>query len=647
MAKTLLHIIDPNGVSVTLECPDDIPVRELIPALVESMDLPHLDSAGKKIQYFLKLLLDNDDAIPLDANKTLQENGVEYLVHILITDLVSNSRLMTRSDITQLRDMSYASKAIPFSKKQPLVKMVERLKYFDTNTTDTGTLDKAIDELLNGNQENTRSDKKEKESPPDENQNQIASMVVTADQAEKQQNAARQEGKDSIDIIIERLQKIDTLIDRQIQLNERATAIESTVRQQNENIRWMMEQIIAFRPKNEESPPLDVHPSRPAREFLDFDITVTREGQQGSYQARAKWSADRRSEGEKCTFQIPLTKHELEVNYLYNFGAPKKGPDLKHQQDLAKELGELLYNTIFERDVRVCFMKCRDQARDRGWGVRLRLDFMDAPELINYPWELLWNQDLGGFLCIHDDISVIRYMEGGRSSRSSQLDRNRKGPLRILIVSANPYTGSRLDIENEIMALRQVLYEMEQKNLIKIDAVENATPRKLRIYFNQSKEKPHIVHFIGHGMANANGEGCLVLESDRDLDSPGMDEELKPDTLFEGSQLIALLKKCRDLELVFLNTCNSAISNPLDPFSSIAMRLMDAQIPATIAMQTRILDRIAILFAKVFYENMIKENLPIHEALMEGRLQFFLDHNLPTEWMIPVLYSRVPGGNIL
>ena len=94
----------------------------------------------------------------------------------------------------------------------------------------------------------------------------------------------------------------------------------------------------------------------------------------------------------------------------------------------------------------------------------------------------------------------------------------------------------------------------------------------------------------------------------------------------------------KSLRLVVLNSCEGARSDVSDPFSGVAGRLIERDVPAVIGMQFEITDPAAILFASEFY-TVLAEGKPIDTAVSEARLAMIADQN-DVEWATPALFMR-------
>jgi CHAT domain len=101
------------------------------------------------------------------------------------------------------------------------------------------------------------------------------------------------------------------------------------------------------------------------------------------------------------------------------------------------------------------------------------------------------------------------------------------------------------------------------------------------------------------------------------------------------------------LRVAVLNACRGARSTAHDPFVGVAQGLINAGLPAVIAMQFAITDNAAIIFSDEFY-GAFANSYVIEAALAEARKALFSkpQYNL-TEWGTPVLFMRSSDGHII
>lgn len=363
----------------------------------------------------------------------------------------------------------------------------------------------------------------------------------------------------------------------------------------------------------------------PSVSYLDFDITLS--GSPSEYQATGVWfDGNNRFDGGHY-FRMPLSLGNLKSDYLDYMGLSFRRGGRAYR--LAQELGQKLFQTLFAKTTRDCFRKCQAQAEAKGYGTRIRLDLRETPELINYPWEFLWDEE-DGFLALQANTPVLRYLKATKAPRPILVE----PPFRMLVVTASPVDYLPLNIEKEEENLKQSLIGLIEANLLHIEWLHHTTSVKLRQALANNREF-HILHYIGHGDISEHQGGYLALERESDAGTDPLNAQ----------RLSTLLQDCRQTKLVVLNTCRGALAGTNDPFGSIAMALTRAQVPAVVAMQYQIRNQTAINFSRIFY-GCLAAGWSIDTAMSEVRKALFVDYDSDFEWTIPVLYSRSPDGVI-
>ncbi|MCZ6626307.1 MAG: CHAT domain-containing protein [Deltaproteobacteria bacterium] len=358
--------------------------------------------------------------------------------------------------------------------------------------------------------------------------------------------------------------------------------------------------------------------------YLDFDLQIQRAGE--GYRAQVLNSPAGQA---AVTFSMPLSELEIE-NFLLRVGRARSGsrridsPEVK----AAKACGERLFSAVFEGEVRGCLRSSLDEANRQGAGLRIRLRLTDVPELADLPWEYLYNPTLNRFLALSVETPFVRYLDLPEAIRPLAV----KPPLRALVMISSPSDYPRLDVEREWAKLCDALGDLEQRGLLALERLDDATlvslQRRLR------REQYHIFHFIGHGGFDEHAQdGVLILEDERERGRP-----------VSGQDLGMLLHDHRPMRLAILNACEGARASRSDPFAGTAQSLVQQGIPAVIAMQFQITDEAAITFAHEFY-GAVADDYPVDAALAEARKAIFAQGN-GLEWGTPVLYMRCPDGHI-
>jgi hypothetical protein len=361
-----------------------------------------------------------------------------------------------------------------------------------------------------------------------------------------------------------------------------------------------------------------------AEQYLDFDLLIDRSGE--AYKSRVLESPAGRGTAE---FQLPFSSLELE-NYILRFGRPRRGMRRVESPEMEaiKTFGGRLFEAVFDGEAGRCFRNSVDEATRQGSGLRIRLRFGDAPDLINLPWEFLYNPAVNRFLCLSADTPVVRYLELPEVIQPLPV----KPPLKIMTMISSPADYPTLDVEHEWANLKAALSGLEASGQVQVTRLEQ--PSLAALLPRIRKEEFHIFHFIGHGGFDPQAQdGLLIMQMEEGRGQP-----------VSGQVLGTLLHDERTLRLAVLNACEGARTSSTDPFSGVAQSLVQQRIPAVIAMQFEVSDEAAIIFSRAFYTSLV-DGLPVDGALSEARRAIFAKGNY-TEWATPVLYTGITDGQI-
>ncbi|MCH9647605.1 MAG: CHAT domain-containing protein [Deltaproteobacteria bacterium] len=271
------------------------------------------------------------------------------------------------------------------------------------------------------------------------------------------------------------------------------------------------------------------------------------------------------------------------------------------------------------------------KSADGGLRIKLKIDPSDRTlaALGALPWELLRRQETDDFLCLQRQSPVVRYLDVPRPVERRPLPR----PTKVLVAISSPSDLPPLKLLTEERSLRRL--RGRQAN-VKFQVIEKATAASIRSALVEGGF--HALHFMGHGDFDpASGEGVLYFENESGRAEPT-----------SGRALATKLKDFPDLRMVVLNACNTARHSQRrgqSPFSGVATALVLGGLPAVVAMQAPIADDAAIHFSQKLYQRLAAGDA-LDLALTEARQALHSLRPSSAEWAVPVLYLRVPDGNL-
>ncbi|MFQ5344026.1 MAG: CHAT domain-containing protein, partial [Anaerolineae bacterium] len=334
------------------------------------------------------------------------------------------------------------------------------------------------------------------------------------------------------------------------------------------------------------------------------------------------------------------------------------------RDELDPELyGRRLFDALFAGPIRRAYDKVTGRAEAEAGGrlrVHLRID-EGAAELHALPWERLYHRHKGQWvpLATSTRTPFSRYTGLGMREPAPITQR----PVRLLIAISNPRDLPQglppIDVEREVENLRRALGNLRETGLIQVTLLPGRTglSPELRGQLvrggyqiqdgvtsldNILRELPacHALHFLGHGRflrQHKRGEGTAALYLER-ADGKWQavtDEELAP----------KLTAADPVPHLVFLAACESARRDDEDrhPFVGLGPKLVQAGVPAVVAMQKRVPMDLARQLTGDFYRQLLEHGV-VDLALNQARLLLF-DHDR-TDWAIPVLFMRLRDGRL-
>ena len=171
---------------------------------------------------------------------------------------------------------------------------------------------------------------------------------------------------------------------------------------------------------------------------------------------------------------------------------------------------------------------------------------------------------------------------------------------KILVLAANPLGTTRLQLDEELKAIREAIRRSTQRDSFDVQMQEATTLRDL--YLALLEFQPHIVHFSGHGAGKEGLQftsdiGTVYFQEQQQADGSWKvaDSQYEKVQNVDAGTVADLLKLFADqVECVVLNACDSNHQG-----AAIARH-----IPYVISMRTAINDRAAQKFSEAFYDGL-------------------------------------------
>ena len=176
---------------------------------------------------------------------------------------------------------------------------------------------------------------------------------------------------------------------------------------------------------------------------------------------------------------------------------------------------------------------------------------IDAPVLAGLPWEAMYDQAAGTYVCRRDQL--VRHVRVASVPAPLRV----RLPLRILGVVSSPRGLPALDVDKEQDLLARALTRPVGQGLAELCWAPSASWADLQELLLDGEW--HVLHFIGHGDFDpGRDEGVLAL----------VREDGRAD-LVAAHRLTDLLRQARPMpRLVVLNSCSGAAAGVSDLFCS-------------------------------------------------------------------------------
>lgn len=339
-------------------------------------------------------------------------------------------------------------------------------------------------------------------------------------------------------------------------------------------------------------------------------------------------------------------------------------PDMDTLRDAAlnpKAYGETLFYALVDGPIRRAYDRALGQAGDGTLRVQLWID-REAASLHALVWERLHHVRQGATepLTTSAQTPFSRYID----LEHAHVEPSKERPLRMVVLIANPmgldkYGLQPIEVSKEIRTLVDALGDLTRAGRVDVTllpgrtslsdnvreqidglgwqiAAGNATlDNVLRAL--DADGGAHALHGVAHGaFRRSDGTAVLFLEDEDGAVKITPDWDLK--------------KRLGDLasppHLVFLASCESAKHDPTNPnpFIGLGPKLVQAGVPAVIAMQDLVPVSTARELTGDFYRHLLDHG-EVDRALNQARLLLYEEDS--DAWAIPVLFTHLPDGDLL
>lgn len=294
-------------------------------------------------------------------------------------------------------------------------------------------------------------------------------------------------------------------------------------------------------------------------------------------------------------------------------------------EELLITVGSRLFAQVMQGDVRDLWIEARsDLDQHRIYGLRLRLA-LHPPAVAALPWESFYDPDRNQAFAANGRTPIVRVENLHRflgPPRPLQIT----WPLNVLLAAPEDPTGE-IDAESEIAGVTQVLDGFSP------DRVQVATLTGRFSIIDLRREidvrQPDLLHVITHG----EPDGIVLWHRDRA-------------SLVTSASLRATLERTSSVKLAFLNACLAGVSSDTRRFRNVAAQLLQAGLPAVIAMQHEIRDDAAIEFSQFLYEELVAGSCPgaIDAAVALARSSLYALNPGDFSYGTPVLWLNADNG---
>ena len=290
-----------------------------------------------------------------------------------------------------------------------------------------------------------------------------------------------------------------------------------------------------------------------------------------------------------------------------------------------RELGAATFNSVFPGEI-------GDKVDKLNRDLRYRIIVEGPSEITGLPIETMYSRNTRSFLALSHRTSLVRW--GSSTQERTRLPLT--VPLRILSVLANPSDTPPLNLEGEEDVLRRAVEPAVAAKRVTTMTLGRGQATWLGLRDTVKSFRPHILHFVGHGVFDSQTPGAgklgsIILETDAGK------------TFFLPAPQLAELLGDEQIQIAVLNGCDTGTAARNEAISSLAEGLTNAGVPAVIATMREVMDDSAMLFSREFYRALCAGE-HVEGALAEARKALSVERR---DWSVYALFASMVNLDVL
>lgn len=318
---------------------------------------------------------------------------------------------------------------------------------------------------------------------------------------------------------------------------------------------------------------------------------------------------------DRCHHRVPTSAPAIVMaeQFVQKVEGMILNAELPPSENYLQEMGKGLFETLFSGQSKNLYVRL-----PKNRNVPLAIVSKDA-RVLNLPWEYLHDSTQPAGPILRRPLVRVIPTQGDGTSESEQQPR----PVRILFIACEPKGVTAVGREEQTQLLENLA--AASGGAVHLEQVaKRFTTKKDILEKLGSAPAFEVVHCLGHGE-----DGRFLLSEADGTKAP------------IGANDFALLMQSRGIKVVVLSACRSGSGAFAREFAVVATALVQAGIPAVLAMQYSIRPEVATVVVSRWYKYLL-DGLDLDEALAHCRRDIAIQYGTTgVEWGIAVLYRQL------